>query len=93
LRIVPLGHKLPEEEHQRRLALHHEGLTNREIAERLGLSESAIGNWRNRSGLKRVNTRKRKRDDKYCQLIRCNNPLPPDELAVMKRRLREWAGL
>lgn len=93
MRIVPRGHKLPEEEHQRRLALWRQGMTDPEIAKELGVSLSTITNWRNRSGLKRVNIRKRKRDDKYFQLLRCNDPLPPDELVVMKRRLREWAGL
>lgn len=93
MRIVPLGHKLPPEEHERRLALWRQGMTDPEIAKALGVSLSTITNWRNRAGLQRVNTRKRKRDDKYCKLIRCNDPLPPDELVVMKRRLREWAGI
>lgn len=75
-------------QHERRLALYRQGLTDPEIARALGMSISTITNWRKRAGLKRVSKRKRK-DDKYFKLIRCNDPLPPDELAVMKRRLRE----
>jgi DNA-binding CsgD family transcriptional regulator len=90
-RIVPLGHRLPKEEHERRLALWRKGLTDPEIAKAAGVSLSTITNWRHRAGLRRVNKRKRK-DDKYFKLIRCNDPLPPDELAVMKKRLRAFAN-
>lgn len=89
MRIVPLGHKLPEEEHQRRLAAFRQGMNDREIAVAVGVSKEAIASWRTRTGLGRVNNRKRKRDDKYFQLLRCNDPLPPDELAEYKKRLRE----
>lgn len=86
-RIVPLGHRLPQEEHERRLALWRKGLTDPEIARAAGVTLSTITNWRSRAGLRRVNKRKRK-DDKYFKLIRCNDPLPPEELAEMKKRLR-----
>jgi transposase len=90
MRIAPHGRELPEDEHQRRLAAFRQGMNDREIAASVGVSKEAIASWRQRTGLGRVNNRKRKRkDDKYHQLIRCNDPLPPDELVVMKKRLRE----
>lgn len=90
MRIVPRGHKLPPEEHQRRLALHHQGLTNKEIAERLGLSEGCIGNWRNRAGLARP-SRQKKREVKPLAdgwKAREADMPKPAELAEFKRQLR-----
>lgn len=67
-------------------------MTDPEIARALGVSLATITNWRSRSGLRRVKKVKTKHD-KYFKLIRCNDPLPPDELVVMKRRLRDFVGL
>lgn len=80
---------ISEEEHLRRLRLYRQGKNDREIAVMLGMkSTSSISSWRLRSGLKPVCKRKRK-DDKYHLLIRCNDPPSPEELAGYKRRLRE----
>ena len=89
MRIVPLGHKLPEEEHQRRMKLYRQGLNNREIAELLGVSEGCIGSWANRCGLVRINKR-RKVDRPLPEgwKVRKADMPPPAELAKNKRRLR-----
>ena len=42
---------LPREEHERRLALYRDGLNDREIAEKLYLTASAITYWRHINGL------------------------------------------
>ena len=88
-RIVPRGHRLPQEEHERRLALWRKGLTDPEIARAAGLSLSTITNWRNRAGLRRVDKRKKAVDplpDGW-QVRQIDKPSPA-ELVQNKRRLR-----
>lgn len=41
-----------ETKHQQRLALYNQGLSDREIAEAVGMSEDGIRQWRKRWGLK-----------------------------------------
>ena len=91
MRLPPTGRRLSPEEHERRLALWRQGMTDAEIATSLGMSAATVYSWRRAWGLGRVNKRKRK-DDKYFKLLRCNDPLPPEELVVMKRRLRGLLG-
>ena len=88
-RIVPLGHKLPEEEHQRRMKLYRQGLNNRQMAAILGVTEGCIGSWANRCGLRRINKRKKAVEplpDGW-QVRQIDKPSPA-ELVQNKRRLR-----
>lgn len=88
-RIVPLGHKLPPEEHQRRMKLYRQGLNNRQMAAILGVTEGCIGSWANRCGLRRINKR-RKPDDPLPDdfKVRQIDKPSPEQLAKNKQRLR-----
>lgn len=71
--------RLPKEEHANRLALYNKGFTDRQIADELQCTISAINNWRRRYDLPSNKPQK--------ETIKKRSPLAADAAAANAARL------
>ncbi|MFW5794906.1 MAG: terminase gpP N-terminus-related DNA-binding protein [Bacillota bacterium] len=60
--------RISEKEHKKRLKLYNKGFTDKEIAEKLGLTETPISHWRNKNNLE-PNAKIEKIDDEIREQI------------------------
>lgn len=86
---------LPEEENQRRLELYHQGLTDREIAQRVYVCVPAVRAWRKSRGLPGRSGRPKLPDEEQKRriaLLRSGKTMAEaaEELGVTERTLKSW---
>jgi len=82
---------LPAEKEERRMTLYKQGLSDTEIAERLGLTRMAICRWRERRGLPpNVLVDKPKKKEIWSG-VRMEKALPPEKCTIMKKFLHDLA--
>lgn len=85
---------LEENEHQRRLKLYKQGLNDREISEKVGITRSGITNWRKRNNLEANNNYKltKKEHQKRMELYKqgLTDPEIAEKAGEKKTTISSW---